>query len=163
VEGVVRECFASFSNVVEIDPASMTGDNFADLRLLLEVNDRLEIPFELRISAKARVGREGCVVRILPIRVWPQEYQVGSDVELASFFGPPPPPPRGPSQGPTGPFSRRQQGRPAPHHLNIRFPPLSFNHAAGAQLDQVAAPALVVSLFSFISNQFCYWLNNLTF
>lgn len=105
-ESKIKECFQGFCEVAKIDQASLTGDNFAPLRLLLEVNDRLEIPFEIRISSKLGVGRAGSVAKVLPIRVWPREYQLDSQGNLAHFFGPPPPPPRGPSLGPMGPFSR---------------------------------------------------------
>lgn len=104
--------------MAEIDPESLIGDNFMPLRLLLEVNDRLEIPFELRVSSKQGVGRAGDVAKILPIRVWPREYQLDSRGNLARFFGPPAPPPRGPNLGPSGPFSRDQQARPQPHHYS---------------------------------------------
>jgi hypothetical protein len=49
-EPKIKECFKGFSEVAEIDPECLTGENFASLRLLLVVNDRLEIPFEMRIN-----------------------------------------------------------------------------------------------------------------
>lgn len=107
-ESKIKECFSGFCEVTEIDPVCLTGNNFAWLRLLLEVNDRLEIPFEIKISAKKGVGRAGCVAKILPIRVWPREYQLDSRGNLARIFGPPPPPGPGPNLGPPGPFSHNQ-------------------------------------------------------
>lgn len=104
-EAKIKECFRGFCEVAEIDLASLTGDKYAPLRLLLEVNDRLEIPFEIRISAKLGTGRAGSVAKVLPIWVWPREYQLNSQGNLVLFFGPPPPS-YGPSQGPMGPFSR---------------------------------------------------------
>ncbi|XP_066360865.1 uncharacterized protein [Miscanthus floridulus] len=121
-ESKIKECFLGFCEVAEIDPACLTGNNFAPLRLLLEVNDRLEIPFEIKIS-KRGLGRAGCVAKILPIRVWPRAYQLDSQGNLASFFGPPPPPGHGPNLGPSGPFNRKQQVRPQPHHFNQIYPP----------------------------------------
>ena len=46
-ETKIHECFRGFSNVAEIDPECLTQNNYASLRLLLEVNDRLELPYEL--------------------------------------------------------------------------------------------------------------------
>lgn len=122
-ESKIKQCFRGFCEVAEIDPACLTDDNFGPLRLLLEVNDRLEIPFEIRISSKKGVGRAGAVAKVLPIQVWPREYQLDSQGNLACFFGPPPPPLAGPSLGPTGPFSREQQLRPRPHHFYEMYPP----------------------------------------
>ena len=51
----IKDCFSGFAEVAEIDPECLTGDNFGPLWLLLEVNDRLEIPRELRISCKRGV------------------------------------------------------------------------------------------------------------
>lgn len=73
-ESKIKECFTGFSVVAEIDPACLTGNSFAPLRLLLEVNDRLEIPFEIKISSKLGSGRAGYVAKVLPIRVWPRAY-----------------------------------------------------------------------------------------
>lgn len=75
--------------MAEVDPECLTGDNFGPLRLLLEVNDRLEIPREVHISSKLGAGRLGAVARIASIRVWPREYQLDSRGNLARFFGPP--------------------------------------------------------------------------
>jgi hypothetical protein len=72
----IKECFRGFSEVAEIDPECLTGENFAPLRLLLEVNDQLEIPCEVRIASKLGVGQFSAVAKILPIRVWPREYQL---------------------------------------------------------------------------------------
>ena len=77
-EDKIRECSRAFAAVAEIDPLCLMGEHFGPLRLLLEVNDRLELPFELRISAKNGVGHDGAVAKILPIRVWPREYQLNS-------------------------------------------------------------------------------------
>lgn len=68
-ESKIKESFASFFEVPEIDPACLTGNNFGPLWLLLEVNERLEIPYEVRVSAKDGIDREGAVARVLPIRV----------------------------------------------------------------------------------------------
>jgi hypothetical protein len=77
-ESKIKECFMGFCEMAEIDPACVTSNNFAPLRLLLEVNDRLEIPFEIKISSKLGTGHAGCVAKILPIRVWPRSYQLDS-------------------------------------------------------------------------------------
>ena len=133
----IRECFSGFAEVAEIDPVCLSGDNFGPLRLLLEVNDRLEIPSELG------VGRAGSVVKILPIRVWwPRQFQLDAQGNLASFFGPPPPPEAGPSLGPPGPFNRAQQTRPQPHHFNQMYPPsLPPSDYLGSPNSSVSAPS----------------------
>lgn len=130
-ESKINDCFRGFCEVAEIDPACLTGDNFADLRLLLEVNDRLEISFQIKISSKKGGGRVGSVARVLPIRVWPRAYQLDSQGNLTRFFGPPPPLPHGPSLGPMGPFRREQQVRPQPHHLNLLYPALPVQNNNG--------------------------------
>jgi len=107
-EEKIKECFRGIVEVAEIDPECLTGDDFGPRRLLLEVNDRCEIPRELRISCKVGVGRFGAVVKILPCRVWPREFQLDSRGNLARFFGPPAPPASGPSLGPRGPLSNLQ-------------------------------------------------------
>ena len=101
-EEKIKECFCGIAEVAEIDPECLTRDDFGSLRLLLEVNDRCEILWELRISCKVGVGRIGVVAKILPCRVWPREFQLGSRGNLARFFGPPAPPAPGPSLGPRG-------------------------------------------------------------
>jgi hypothetical protein len=108
---------------VEIDPECLNGENYGPLRLLLELNDRLELPLELRISSRSGVGRAGAVAKVVPIRVWPREFQLDSRGNLAPFFGPPAPPPAGPSIGPMGPSSSHQQLRQQPHYFNLAFPP----------------------------------------
>ena len=74
----------------EIDPDCLTDSNFGPLRLLLEVNERLEIPYEVHVSA-----RFGGVARVMPIRVWDRSDQLDDDGNLTPFFrhGPAPPPP----------------------------------------------------------------------
>jgi hypothetical protein len=121
-EDKIKDCFCGFAEVAEIDPECLTGENVGPLRLLLEVNDRLEIPRELRISCRQGVGRFGAVAQVIPIRVWPREFQLDSRGNLASFFGPPTPPGAGPSLGPSGPFSSQQQLRPQPHFYSLAFP-----------------------------------------
>lgn len=122
-DGKIQECFSSFCNVVEVDPESLSGENFGPLRLLLEINDRLDLPRELRISSARGVGRFGAVAKIMPIRVWPRELQLDGRGNLASFFGPPAPPSPGPNLGPIGPLSGQRQLRPSPHHLNAMYHP----------------------------------------
>jgi hypothetical protein len=122
-EDKIKDCFRGFAEVAEVDPACLSGDNFGPLRLLLEMNDRLELPLELRISSRSGVGRAGAVARVIPIRVWPREFQLDSRGNLAPFFGPPAPPPAGPSLGPLGPMSGDQQARQEPHYFNLAFPP----------------------------------------
>ena len=73
-EEKIKECFRGIAEVAEIDPACLTGEDFGPLRLLLEVNDRCEIPRELSISCKDGVGRSGVVAKILPCKVWPREF-----------------------------------------------------------------------------------------
>lgn len=104
-ERKIKECFSGLSEVVDIDPVCLICGNFVPLRPLLEVNVRLEIPFEARISFfKLGVGRADVEAKILTIRVWPRAYQLGVGGNVAPFFGPPPPPEHGPSLGPMGPF-----------------------------------------------------------
>jgi hypothetical protein len=110
-EDKIRDCFRGFAEVVEVDPECLTGENYGPLRLLLELNDRLELPLELWISSSSGVGRAGAVAKVVPIRVWPREFQLDSRGNLAPFFGPPAPPPAGPSIGPMGPTSSHQQLR----------------------------------------------------
>jgi len=88
-EDKIRECFRSFANVAEIEPECLTGNYFGPLRLLLELNDRLELPVRLRISSNSGISRDGAVAKIIPIRVWPREFQLNSHGQLSSFFGPP--------------------------------------------------------------------------
>jgi hypothetical protein len=121
-EEKIKDCFRGFAEVAEIDLECLTGDNFGPLRLLLEVNDRLEILRELRISCKLGVGRSSAVATVLPCRVWPCEYQLDNRGNLARFFGPPAPPAPGPSLGPMGPMSSQQQLRPQPHYYNLAYP-----------------------------------------
>jgi hypothetical protein len=94
--------------VAEVDPACLTDMNFAPLRLLLEVYDHRDIPWEVWITEPRRGGRAGTVACILPIRVWPRAFQLHSDGTLARFFGPPPPPSAGPEMGPKGSLDRNQ-------------------------------------------------------
>jgi hypothetical protein len=101
----IKDCFRGFAEVAEIDPVCLSGENFGPLRLLLEVNDRLDIRRELRISYRRGVGRLGAVATVHPIRVWPREFQLDSRGNLATFFGPPAPPGAGPSLGPMGPMT----------------------------------------------------------
>ena len=104
-EEKIRDCFRGFPEIAEIDPECLTGENFGPLRLLLELNDHSELPVELRIASRSGAGRFGAVARIVPIRVWPREFQLDSRGNLASFFGPPEPPSGGPLLGPMGPSS----------------------------------------------------------
>lgn len=69
-EDKIKKAFAGFCDVAEIDPDCLTGDNFGPLRLLLEVNERLEIPYEVNVSARLGCGRFGGVAHVMPIRVW---------------------------------------------------------------------------------------------
>lgn len=127
----IKDCFRGFAEVAEIDPECLSGENFGPLRLLLELNDRLELPLELRIASRSGVGRFGAVAKIVPIRVWPREFQLDSRGNLSPFFGPPAPPSAGPSLGPPGPMSTTQQSRQSPHFYNLAFPP-NANHGHGS-------------------------------
>ena len=129
-EEKIKDSFRGFAEVAEIDPACLTGENFGPLRLLLEVNDRLDIPRELRVSSRCGVGRAGAVATVVTIRVWPREFQLDSRGNLATFFGPPAPPEAGPSLGPLGPASSQQQQRPQPHFYSLAFPPNSSTRYA---------------------------------
>ena len=128
-EDKIRECFRAFAAVAEIDPLCLSGEHFGPLRLLLELNDRLELPLELRISARNGAGRDGAVARILPIRVWPREFQLNSRGELSPFFGPPSPPSPGPSLGPQALSARtsradrsRTSSAPCTHGCHVPRP-----------------------------------------
>jgi len=127
----------------EIDPDCLTDSNFGPLRLLLEVNERLEIPYEVHVSA-----RFGGVARVMPIRVWDRSDQLDDDGNLTPFFrhGPAPPPP-GPQQGPPAPFGREQQRQPPQHPTNRRFPPPALDAVMPARDRAVNAnPAHVLGL-----------------
>lgn len=130
-EDKIKDFFRGFAEVAEVDPECLTGENFGPLRLLLEVNDRLDIPRELRISSRLGVGRAGAVATVIPIRVWPREFQLDSRGNRVTFFGPPAPPGTGPALGPMGPVSSQQQLRPQPHYFNLGFPPNSSSRYAG--------------------------------
>ena len=152
-DGKIQKCFTGFGNVAEVDPESLSGENFGPLRLLLEVNDRLELPRELRISSAQGTGRVGAVAKIIPIRVWPREFQLDGRGNLARFFGPPAPPAPGPSLGPRGPLRSQQQLRQQPHHYNRMFNPqralapssqqLAFDPLHVSNLGSAASPALL--------------------
>lgn len=137
----IMESFAGFCGVAEIDPACLTRDNFGPLRLLLEVNKRLDIPFEVRVSAKEGIGRDGAVARVLPIRVWPRRDQLDDDGRLLPFFrNPPQPPSLGPLLGPDGPIHRMQQRLPPPHPANRMFPPRGSPAGHDVQLPNSVTP-----------------------
>jgi hypothetical protein len=140
----IKESFAGFCEVAEIDLACLTGDNFGPIRLLLEVNERLEIPYEVRVSAKEGIGRDGAVARVLPIRVWPRRDQLDDDGNLIPFFhNPPPALSVGPQLGPTGLVRRLQQRMPPQHPANRLFPPRDIPAGDGAQL--ASTPTAVAS------------------
>lgn len=63
-------------------PACLMRNFLGALRLLLEVNERLETPFEIRVSAMDGVGRVGAVARVLANRLSPADAVQG----LASAF-----------------------------------------------------------------------------
>ena len=56
-ESKIKECFAGLCEVAETDKACLTRDDFSPLQLLLEVNEHLEIPYDVKISAKHGVAR----------------------------------------------------------------------------------------------------------
>jgi hypothetical protein len=85
----IRRSFSGFCNVVEIDPACLTCFDYSPLRLVLEVNHRLEIPSELWVDADDLV-LGGSIVSIMPVRVWPRVNQLGEDGNLIPVFEPPP-------------------------------------------------------------------------
>ncbi|CAO2150256.1 unnamed protein product [Urochloa humidicola] len=89
-EDHVIRSFSGFGNIAEIAPVCLAGYDYSPLRVLVEVHSRLDIPSELWISAP---GGKGSVARLMPIRVWPRQDQLGPDGHLLPFFGPPPPPP----------------------------------------------------------------------
>lgn len=112
-EAKIKEAFRGFCEVAEVDPACITENNFGPLRLLLEVNVRLEIPYYVRVSARRGRGRFGGIARVSPIRIWRRDAQLDSDGNLTPFFrNAPPPPPPGPLLGPAPPFWRDQQRLP---------------------------------------------------
>lgn len=119
----IRANLSGFCNVAEIDPACLTNDNFAPLRLLLEIFDHRDIPRELWINEPRLGGHVGTVAQIIPICVWSRASQLRADGSLSSFFGLAPPPPAGPMLGPVGPFDRRQQLLPEPHRARDEYPP----------------------------------------
>jgi hypothetical protein len=85
----IRRSFSVFCNVVEIDPACLTCFDYSPLRLVLEVNHRLEIPSELWVDADDLV-LGGSIESIMPVRVWPRVNQLGEDGNLIPVFEPPP-------------------------------------------------------------------------
>ncbi|CAN6253600.1 unnamed protein product [Urochloa humidicola] len=138
---VVRS-FSGFGNVAEIAPVCLAGYDYSPLRVLVEVYSRLDIPSELYISAP---GGLGSVARLMPIRVWPRQDQVGPDGNLLPFFGPPPPPPpqhnrggpvvqgalqQAPAAAPDGPPAPRPGGGPPHAQMDLPHAALLFHIAA---------------------------------
>jgi hypothetical protein len=94
-EHILRS-FSSFCDIVEIDPACLTSFDYSSLRLVLAVQHRLEIPSELWVDADDPI-LGGCIVSIMPIRVWPRADQLDEDGNLVPVIGLPPSPlPPGP-------------------------------------------------------------------
>ncbi|CAO2153323.1 unnamed protein product [Urochloa humidicola] len=106
----IKRSFCGFCNVVEIDPACLTGFDYSPLRLVLEVTHRLEIPSEVWVDADDGV-LGGSIVQIMPIRVWPRANQLGPDGQLIPFF---PPAPLQQHQPPPPPFGLAGAALPAP-------------------------------------------------
>lgn len=93
----IKKAFAVFYEVVEIDPNCLTSDNFGTPCLLLEVNERLEIPYEVNVSTRLGCRRFGGVTRVRPICVWDRSDQLDDDGNLTPFFR------HGPTRPPLGP------------------------------------------------------------
>jgi hypothetical protein len=66
-EELIKRSFSGFCNVAEIDPTCLTSFDYWPLRLVLEVNHRPEIPYELWVDAEDLV-LGGSIVSIMPIR-----------------------------------------------------------------------------------------------
>ena len=64
-ESKIKECFAGFCEVAETDKACLTRDDFSPLQLLLEVNEHLEIPYDVKITAKPHTPKPH-VARVVP-------------------------------------------------------------------------------------------------
>ncbi|CAN6308352.1 unnamed protein product [Urochloa humidicola] len=126
----IKSSFRGFCNVVEIDPACLTGYDYSPLRLVIEVTHRLEIPSEVWVDADDNV-LGGSIVQIMPIRVWPRANQVGPDGELIPFF-PPAPQQNQPPQAPLG-LAGAPLPPPPPAHPAQQPPPTYLantpNHA----------------------------------
>ena len=55
-EDHILRSFSGFGDVVEIAPVCLTGHDFSPLRVVVAVNNRLNIPYELWISAPNGMG-----------------------------------------------------------------------------------------------------------
>ncbi|CAO2194895.1 unnamed protein product [Urochloa humidicola] len=126
----IKNSFRGFCNVVEVDPACLTGFDYSPLRLVIEVIHRLEIPSEVWVDAEeSELG--GSIVQILPIRIWPRTNQVGPDGQLIPFFPPAPIPPNQPA--PPAPLGLAGPQLPAPPQYQAQQPQQHFgygpNHA----------------------------------
>ncbi|KAJ1256615.1 hypothetical protein BS78_K342600 [Paspalum vaginatum] len=143
-EEKIKACFTAGCRVVEINPEFLSGNNFAPLQLVLEVKHYLDVPYEVSLSECSGIGREGMVVEVLPISVWPRENQIGPDGNLLPYFNqPPPPPPEAeadaePEEQPpaTGDSMQQQGAGNTPNPTQLQPP----NNAAGLQMLALAAP-----------------------
>jgi hypothetical protein len=92
-EPSIRRCFTAGAEVLEINPECLDGHNFGPLQLVLEVNHYLDIPYEILVSEHCGLSREGSLVQVMPLRIWPRSAQLDPNGRLIPFFHHPPPPP----------------------------------------------------------------------
>jgi hypothetical protein len=91
-EASIRRCFTAGAKVLEINPDCLDGHNFGPLQLVLEVNHYLDIPYEILVSEHCGLSREGSLVQVMPLRIWPRSAQLDPAGRLIPFFHHPHPP-----------------------------------------------------------------------
>jgi hypothetical protein len=85
-EASICRCFTVGAEVLEINPDCLDGHNFGPLQLILQVNHYLDIPFEILVSEPCGLSREGSLVQVMPLRIWPRSEQLDTVGRLAPFF-----------------------------------------------------------------------------
>ncbi|CAL5036581.1 unnamed protein product [Urochloa decumbens] len=81
----IRNSFRGFCQLVEVDPACLTRQDYSPLRIVVAVHHRLDIPSELWVEGKdSALG--GSIAQLMPIRVWRKCDQLGPDGNLVPFF-----------------------------------------------------------------------------
>ncbi|KAL5647400.1 hypothetical protein ACJX0J_041755, partial [Zea mays] len=85
-EASIRRCFTAGAEVLEINPDCLDGHNFGPLQLVLEVNHYLDIPYEILVSEHCGLSREGSLVQVMPLQIWPRSAQLDPAGRLIPFF-----------------------------------------------------------------------------
>ncbi|RLN12225.1 hypothetical protein C2845_PM09G11060 [Panicum miliaceum] len=73
-EDHVKRSFAGFEDIVKVASICFTGYDYSPLRVVIAINNRLDIPSELWISVPNGLGG---VAQLMPIRIWPRRAQIG--------------------------------------------------------------------------------------